>query len=53
MGHEEGEHTKILSLAVGVHEFFYERCETRSGRSIEQSDFYCSRCPPLTLYIYL
>ena len=39
MGHEEGAHIKILSLAVGVHEFFYERGEPRSELSSEQSDF--------------
>jgi len=48
MGHEEGAHTKILSLAVGVHEFFYERGETRSGLSSEQRDFYFRRCLPVT-----
>jgi len=48
MGHEEGAHMKILSLAVGAHGFCYERCETRSGLSSEQSDAYLSRCLPVT-----
>ena len=48
MGHEEGAHTKILRLAVGVHEFFSGRCEPRSELSSEQRDFYFRRCLPVT-----